>query len=323
MASFELYSKRGSAFLRLATGLLLLIVFPLLARAQQPPQGFAVERFYPSAPGGGWFVMDDLNISGGLGWALSLTGGYARNPQEVTGVGGQQFALVSDEAFVNLGLAVTYDRYRFYLDLPVPLVVDGVSGIAGSYQLSAPAVNVATNPDSVSDPRVGFDARLFGKPGDLLRLGAGAQLWFPSGPRADYTTDGTYREMFRLLAAGDAGKFSYAGQLGVQLRRVNYSVVPGFPDGNELLFGASAGRKFAARKNWALIVGPEFFGGTATRSFSSQETDFEGLLTGRLERTGGGRHVRIKMGIGHALVQHFGAPEWRALLGVELFGNRP
>ena len=49
------------------------------ASAQQPT-GFALERLYPSAPGGGWFVMDDLNIGGGLGGAVSLTSGYAHNP---------------------------------------------------------------------------------------------------------------------------------------------------------------------------------------------------------------------------------------------------
>jgi hypothetical protein len=29
------------------------------------------------------------------------------------------------------------------------------------------------------------------------------------------------------------------------------------------------------------------------------------------------------MGIGHGIVEHFGASEWRILVGVELFGQRP
>ncbi len=37
------------------------------ARAQLQAQGFAVERFYPSAPGGGWMVMDDLSMRGRFG----------------------------------------------------------------------------------------------------------------------------------------------------------------------------------------------------------------------------------------------------------------
>jgi len=67
--------------------------------------------------------------------------------------------------------------------------------------------------------------------------------------------------------------------------------------------------------------GPEFYGQTAVRSNFSGQTGFEGLLTGRLERTGDRPHLRFKLGIGHGFVQHFGAPEWRILVGVELFGH--
>src|ERR1035441_9008475 len=124
MASFESHRNRGSAYLAFSAGLLILMAWPSLAHAQQQTQGFAVERFYPSAPGGGWFVMDDINMSGGLGGAISLTTGYSRNPLVVTSPdGSQRVTLVSDEAFVDFGAAVTYDRYRVYLNLPVPLLV--------------------------------------------------------------------------------------------------------------------------------------------------------------------------------------------------------
>jgi hypothetical protein len=79
---------RGFALFVCAAGFVTLSVGPATAQQQTQPlqqtQGFAVERFYPSAPGGGWFVMDDINISGGLGGAISLTGGYALNPLEVS-----------------------------------------------------------------------------------------------------------------------------------------------------------------------------------------------------------------------------------------------
>src|ERR1700685_4480500 len=126
MANFESHHNRGSAFLAFAAGLLVLSVCPLHADAQQQTQGFAVERFYPSAPGGGWFVMDDVDISGGFGGALSLTTGYSRDPLVLTGPDGtQRLILVSNEAFVDVGVAATYDRYRVYLNFPVPLLVTG------------------------------------------------------------------------------------------------------------------------------------------------------------------------------------------------------
>jgi hypothetical protein len=320
MASFE--SHRSCVYALLA-GFVLLSFGPSLAGAQQQAAGFAVERLYQSAPGAGWFVMDDLDISGRLGGAVSLTSGYARNPLVITGPDGKQkLALVSEEAFVDFGAAITHDRFRGYIDFPVPLLLSGTSGTLGQYQFTAPSVSFGANPDTVSDPRIGFDIRLLGKPGSLLRLGAGAQLIFPSGQRANYVTDAGYRGMFRFLAAGDAGAFRYAGQLGVHVRSLNDAPVPGSPNGSEFLYGISGGRRFAGPNSWAVVTGPEIFGETAFRAFFSGKTGTEALLTGRFERTGNGRNLRIKLGIGHALVQSFGAAQWRIVFGVEMFGHK-
>jgi hypothetical protein len=320
MASFE--SHRSCAYALLA-GFVLLSFWPSLADAQQQATGFAVERLYQSAPGAGWFVMDDLDMSGRLGGAVSLTSGYARNPLVITGPDGKQkLAVVSEDAFVDFGAAITHDRFRGCIDFPVPLLLSGTSGTLGQYQFTAPSVSFGTNPDTVSDPRIGFDIRLLGEPGGLLRLGAGAQLIFPSGNRADYVTDDKYRAMFRFLAAGDAGAFRYAGQLGVHVRTLDDAPVPGSPNGSEFLYGISGGRRFAGPNGWAVVAGPEIFGETAFRAFFSGETGTEALLTGRFEHTGTGRNLRIKLGIGHALVQDFGAAQWRIVFGVEMFGNK-
>jgi hypothetical protein len=320
MASFKSHRKCGFVFL---AGLVLLGFRPPLADAQQQAPGFAVERFYPSAPGGGWFIMDDLDISGGLGGAVSLNSDYDRNPLVIAGPDGKQrLAVVSEEAFIDIGAAVTYHRFRGYLNFPMPLLVSGTSGTIQSYQFTAPSVSLGTNPDTLSDSRIGFDARLLGQPGSLLRLGAGAQLIISSGARSDYVTDARYRGMFRFLAAGDAGAYTYAGQLGVHVRPLNDAPRPGSPIGSEFLYGISGGRKFLVPDGWAAIVGPEIYGETAFRSFFSGETGTEALLTGRLERTGTGRNLRIKLGIGHALEQNFSAAQWRIVFGVEVFGHK-
>jgi hypothetical protein len=317
MSSFR--SSRRPAVAGITVALLLTGTWASAAEAQQQPLGFAVERFYPSAPGSGWFVMDDLNMGGGFGGAIGLTSGYSRKPLQITSPdGSHRLSLVSAEAFVDVGVAATYDRYRVYVNFPMPLLVTGTSGTLGPYQMNAPAVNLGTNPDTISDPRAGFDMRLLGKPGSSLRLGVGAQLLFASGDRADYVTDGTIRGMVRFLAAGDIGRYSYAGQLGVHIRPVNDSPAPGSPDGSEFLFGGSAGLRFQVHKSWSVVVGPEIFGETAFHSFFNGQTGVEGLLTGRLEDTADGPHPRIKVGVGRGLNPHFGAPEWRTVFGVEL-----
>jgi hypothetical protein len=320
MASFR--SRRSCACALLA-GLALFSFRSPLADAQQQAAGFAVERFYQSAPGAGWFIMDDLNISGRLGGAIALTSGYARNPLVITGPDGKQtVAVVSQQAFLDIGGAVTHDRFRAYVDIPMPLLVSGTSGTVGAYQFTAPSVSLGTTPDTVSDPRIGVDVRLLGEPGTLLRVGAGAQLIIPSGNRSDYVSDARYRAMFRFLAAGNAGAYSYAGQLGVHVRPLDEAPVPDSPNGNEFLYGISGGRRFTGPSGWAVIAGPEIFGQTAFHQFFSGETGTEALLTGRLEQTGTERNLRIKLGVGHALVQNFDAAQWRVVFGVELFGHK-
>ncbi|MCU1278402.1 MAG: outer membrane protein OmpA [bacterium] len=295
--------------------------------AQQQPQGFAVERLDRSGPGGGWFVMDDLDIHGGLGGVIGLTLGYASNPLRVTD-GVNRIAVVSDQAFADVGAAITYRRWRFYLNIDTPLVVAGQTGTVGDYSFTGPALNPASNPDVLSDARVGTDVRIVGRPGGHFRFGASAQLLIPFGERIDYVTDATFRGMLRALFAGDARYFTYAAQLGVHIRPLDDSPAPGSPQGSELLFGVAAGAKLRVGRSatWVAIVGPEIYGATAFRAFfSANGTAVEGLLSGRLETTHSSRpNVRVKLGIGAGLNHHFGAAEWRLVAGVELFGqHRP
>jgi hypothetical protein len=314
-------SHRSGALALLAA--LLLGGFCSSAEAQQQPAGFAVDRLYQSPPGAGWFVMDDLDMTGRLGGAVEVTSGYARNALVISGPDGpQKLAVVQEEAFLTIGAAVTHDRFRGYVNFPMPLVVNGRSGSLGPYQFTAPSLSLGTNPDTVSDPSIGFDVRLLGQPGTLLRLGAEAQLIFPSGTRADYVSDARYGAMFRFLAAGDKGAYTYAGQLGVHVRPLNDVPIPGGPNGSEFLYGIAAGRRFAGPPGWVVIAGPEIFGETAFHQFFSGETGTEALLTGRLEGNHPGRNLRIKLGLGHALQQDFGAAQWRVVVGVELFGHK-
>lgn len=287
----------------------------------QSPQGFAVERFHSSAPGAGWLVMDDLSMHGSWGGALALSGGYASRPMRVSD-GTTHLAVVSDQAFADVGASVSHDRYRLYLNLTSPLLITGDSGSLGSYTWSAPNVDAGKAPDLIGDVRVGFDARIVGDHASPFRLGAGAQLYVPNGNRADYDTDGTLRAMLRVLFAGDLGALTYAGQLGVHVRPVDDSPAPVNPRGSELLFGVAAGARAAITKDARVVVGPEVFGATALRSaFATEATALEGMLSARFE-TGKPRGVwfRCKLGIGAGLDASFGAPAWRGVLSVEMLG---
>jgi hypothetical protein len=286
----------------------------------QDASGFAVERFYPSAPGGGWLVMDDLSMKGGLGGAISLSGGYAYKPLRV-GDGPGALPVVRHEAFADIGAAVTYDRFRVYLNLTSPLVISGEGGAVAGRSFVAPSVDVGTIPDLISDARIGLDARLVGAAASPVRLGAGAQLLVPNGARADYDTDGTYRGMLRLHLAGEAGIVTYAAQTGVHVRPLNDAPTPGSPEGSELLFGVAGGPRLPlGAGGTAVVFGPEIFGETAFRSFgTARATGVEILVTGRLDSTlEDGTGLRAKLGAGGGVNPQFGAPELRAVLAIEL-----
>jgi hypothetical protein len=128
--------------------------------------------------------------------------------------------------------------------------------------------------------------------------------------------------MGRVLFAGDVGAFTYAGQIGIHIRPRDDTPVPG-PQGSELLFGAAGGARipvFGGGRT-AFVLGPEVYGATSLRSlFGTTSTALEGLLTARVEGTADdGPQLRFKIGPGVGLDQHFGAPEWRAVVGIEVF----
>lgn len=293
------------------------------ARAQQQAQGFAVERLRQAAPGSGWLVMDDLGWHGGLGGAVSLTVGYAHRPLRVTSPdGAQSLDVVQHDTFASLALAVTYDRFRFHASFSSPLYIAGQSGTLGGFSFTGPEANLERTPDSISDVQVGAEARLYGEPAGPLRLGASAQLFVPSGDRADYVTDNTYRAAARVLVAGDMGRFAYAGHAGVHIRPLDDAPIPGSPRGSELLFGLAGGIR-RPLFDGSILLGPEIFGATAFRGFFGADTTAaEALLSATFERPGqDATGLRIKLGVGAGLHPRFGAPEWRAVIGVELLGR--
>ncbi len=289
--------------------------------AQSPAQGFAVERLYLSAPGAGFLVMDSLDMRGGLGGAVALTGSYARMPLRLPASGGAPpLGLVSDQAFADVAVAATYDRFRLSLGFASPLVSRGRSGTVAGRRFTAPPLNLGQDPDGLSDTRVGFQARVLGDSTSALRLGLGGWLLIPAGDRVDYVTDATYRGVAQLLVAGDVGRFCYAAQLGVHLRPLDDAPIVGSPRGSELLAGVAAGMRWPLGRDQALVAGPELFGQSAFAALlGNHSTGLEALLSARFEGAADVvTSLHVKLGVGAGLHPDFGVPEWRAVVSFEL-----
>jgi len=329
-------SKRGVRFNRTASSVRpaavaafsVTFALAIAGRAQVAAEGYAVERLNPGAPGNSWLIMDDLKLEGPLGGAVSILTGYARRPLRVSALGnGQSLSVISDQAFVDVGLAILYDRFRFTLDIPDPLYLRGESGTVGNAAFTVPLVDVGRYPDKVTDIRWGADVRLWGDVRGPLRIGASAQLFVPSGERANYATDNTFRGLLRAQFAGNFGIFNHAGFAGVHLRPRDDSQKLGLPTlggprGSEFVFGLAAAPQLAVSKSGAasLGVGPELFGETAFKSaLGKYTTALEALLSSHLTYFDAhGAQVRFKVGGGRGLNAQFGAPIWRMVLALEI-----
>jgi outer membrane protein OmpA-like peptidoglycan-associated protein len=174
---------------------------------------------------------------------------------------------------------------------------------------------------------LGSDVRILGTygtrtPGRVdasFLLAAGLQVHFPTGSRADYTSDGTVRFAPRVLAAADAGPVTFAARLSFMLNR-NEAWVLGAKWGQEFAFALAAGVRLLDRR---LLIGPELWGSAVIASNPAgprpiaagdgSQKPVEALL---------GAHytfgsVRFGGGIGTGLSHDLGAPQFRWLLSAE------
>jgi len=290
---------------------LFVVVFLFFAerasRAQQAP-GFVLPTFDPSERGSDWFASESLDLRGSLRPAAGLVVDWAHDPLVVANPDGStRTPLVADQVLLHAGGSlVLADRIRLSLDLPLGLA-QGRSFTLGSAAFSAPAAFAP------GDLRVGADVRLYGVYDGPLTLGAGAQLYLPTGSRASYSSDGTVRVQPRLLAAGRVGWFGYAAEIEFQYRPLR-GAFDNSELGSTLGFGAAAGAK-ALRD--ALTVGPEIFGSTVVTSaegpFHTQNTPLNAILGAHYQIAS----VRVGLGGGAGLTRGLGSPAARFVASVE------
>ncbi len=304
----------------------LLCAAPALGAAPtQEAQGFALERLLQAPPGSGFLALDDLRWPAALSGGVALCLGYAHAPLTLDDGRGGALQVVRHQTTADLAFFVGWDRLRAGLRFSSPVYLAGDGGVAQGYRFTGPSANLEHDPDALSDVALSLDWRLLGDARSPVRFAASAIAWVPSGERSGYATDGSWRGLVRLQAAGDRGPASFAGYLGVHLRPLDESPVPGSPRGSESVFGAAASWRFtptALPAGAVLAVGPELFGSTAVAApFSSVATALEALLAASLDTAPyAGATLRFKLGVGAGLHARFGAPAWRVVLAVELFG---
>jgi OOP family OmpA-OmpF porin len=282
-----------------------LAVAPRAGRAQSAA-GFAVDRFEPSGAGSRFLSLESLDFDGHLRAGAGVVSAWAWKPLVVYDGQGEVSALVSQQLVEHLQASLlAWNRARFDLDLPVPLVRQGSDAIIGAQTYAAP------NGGAIGDLRLGADVMLF-RQGDAFVGAIGAQLFLPTGSKDAFSSDGGVRFWPRLLVAGRHDRLSWAGRLGVHLRP-QHACGCDLSPGSELTAGLAGGWWFMPR----LMAGPELY---LSRVISGgpfgarAATSLELMLSARFVAS---PRWNISLGVAPGLTDGAGTPAARVVLGVQ------
>ena len=274
------------------------LISALAARAQTPVDGFDVERLYPSGPGAGWFVMDSLDMHGGTrGRPLLLGRATCMEPLRVTSGTGRRtrsrFGVRPDRGRHHLAFLAILVRLR------LPVRGEGPGATLSGYRYPAVDVDFGTNPTTLSDVRIGVDARLLGAGTALPAGGLGRSLDSRAARRRSTSATGHTAGWRRVLLAGDVGAFTYAGDTWASTPTARRRGVPGAPRGSELLLGGRGGSEAVrGRDLWDGPSGRRGFGDRVAGFFKRGRLG-RGLLSARYGGNGGtGPQLRIELGAG-------------------------
>ncbi|MDX2021534.1 MAG: OmpA family protein [Deltaproteobacteria bacterium] len=281
------------------------------ALAQTNAQGFSLNRFNPADHGSDWFSLDSLDLRGNGRFSLGVVGDYARKPLVIYDADGKELqSPVSDQFYLHLGgTIILQDRFRVSANLPVLLVNEGKSGSLQDEVFST------KQGFAVGDLRLGGDVRLVGTYDDAFTLSAGVQVHLPTGNRDAFASDGKVRLVPRVQAAGTAGAFAYGLRVAFDGRFLQDNF-GNQPFGHEVVFGASAGIRFADGRG---LIGPEFYGSTVvsdSAAFKSKATPMEAILGAHMRVSDS---VRIGVGGGPGLTRALGSPQYRLLASLAYF----
>jgi OmpA-OmpF porin, OOP family len=272
--------------------------------------GFAVNRFEPSERGSHWFVMESLDFRGNVRPAVGVVGDYQYKPLVIYNTdGSERAAVVKHMLTTHVGASLVLgEAIRLSVNMPFVPYVEGERGRIRGVDYFPPATE-----NTAGDLRFAFDVKLFGQGEDAIAMAIGAQAWAPTGDRASYASDGTFRGAPRLLIAGSPGIFTYAVKAGVMIRGRDSIEFANAPIGHEMIYGASLGLRLAERR---LVIGPEFFGSTVItdQTFQTRTSPFEMLVGARYMCSCG---LRFGAGAGPGLTRGYGSPEVRAVGVIE------
>lgn len=293
------------------------LLWSSLASAEPTSTGFALDRYQPAAPGSDWFQSESLDLRGKVRPGVSLVGDFSYRPLVLRDAAGDVLSpILRYQFFYHLSASVILaERLRLSASLPFLLYSLGGRGTLADVA-GVPDVDVSSSDGTgVGDARFAIDLRLAGTYGSPFTLAIGARVFAATGQEKFFASDGLPRVAGRLMAAGQAGLFAYATEVGItgHVERDDFLAIP---FGTDLTFGAALGLRLL---DGVIHLGPELHGSTVISDsgdglLERATTPFE-LAFGAKASLGQG--VRLGAAAGAGLTSGLGSPQLRCLIALD------
>jgi len=288
-----------------------------LARAAPTSTGFALDRYQPAEAGSDWFQSESLDLRGRARPGVALVGDFGYRPLVLRDAAGEEVSpILRYQFFYHLSASVIIaERLRFSASVPFLLYSLGGRGTLADVQGFADVEVSSPDGSGIGDARFGLDLRLAGEYGSPFTLAVGARVFAATGQEKFFASDGLPRLAGRLMAAGRAGLFAYASELGIvgHVERDDFLAIP---FGTDLSFGAALGLRLL---DGTIHLGPELHGSTVVSDsgdglFKRATTPLE-LGFGAKFLLGQG--VRLGAALGAGLTSALGSPRMRCLVSLD------
>lgn len=271
-------------------------------------QSMALNRFDPAPAGDRMFGVQSAYVAGHLVPHVMIMADYAHNPFVLRTVTTNRrvASVVGDQLFLRLdgGIAL-WNRLYINLDVPVALATNGDAASLGS-GFAAP------NKATFGDLRLGARVNIFGDYHDPVALGIAGSIWFPTGAKDAFVSDGKVRGLPQVVLSGRVrDRFVYSAAVGPEIRGSS-SIVTGantVGQGPMLRWGAGAGVLLLDSRH--LQIGAEASGAVTFEDVQKRTTNFELLADVRYRVID---DLEIGAGFGPGLTAGVGTPDFRGIL---------
>jgi outer membrane protein OmpA-like peptidoglycan-associated protein len=265
--------------------------------------GFALGRLDPSFAGDRFLSVPSPGVVGPATLHALFLVDYAHDPLVLRGAtsGDKLGSVVSDQVAMHLDATFAlFRRVAFNLDLPVTFQ-RGDAPHAGGLSFAEPSGA------GLGDLRLGVRAAMIGETTDAFQLALGALLWFPSGTRSAFASDGAFRSEPQLIAGGATRWFVWSAALGPELRATRST--GGVSAGAALHWGGAIG--FLPTPDFQ--VGPELRGTVSFVDPQRRTTDAEVMASARYRFA---EDFVVGVGAAVGLAPGAGTPDFRSVLSI-------